>query len=83
MFVSAAIKKLLKENGKSQAWMAERMGYAHQSGMGQMLNRGTGVTVITLCRICDIMGYEVTIQPRRAGKRPEGQIVIDLDEEGR
>ena len=72
-----AIITLLSDNKKSQVWLAEKMGYARPSGVSQMLQRGN-ITVDTLLRICDLLDYEITIQPkRRVGARPQGQIVID------
>ena len=72
-----AIEKLLKDNNKNKVWLAEQLGYAHPNGVSQMLKRGN-VTVDTLYRICELFDYEITIQPsRRAGARPNGQIVIE------
>ncbi len=72
-----AIRTLLSDNNKNQGWLAEKMGYAKPSGISQMLMRGN-TTVDTLIRICDTMDYEITIQPKRkAGSRPQGQIIID------
>ncbi len=74
-----AIKTLLKEKNTSQAALAEKMGYAHVSGVSQMLNRGN-ITVKTLYKICELMDYEITIQPKRkSGARPNGQITIEWD----
>lgn len=71
------IETLLKQNGKSKGWLAEKMGYARSNAISQMLMRNN-ITVDTLYRICEIMDYEITIQPkRRVGARPHGQIVIE------
>ena len=77
-----AITALLEDNNKSQAWLAEKLGYAHQSGISRLLERGN-LTMDNLLRICESVEYEVTIQPkRRAGSRPQGQLVIDEMSEG-
>ena len=77
MYQKDAILTLLKENKKNQVWLSEKMGYSHPSGVGQMLQRGN-ITVDTLFQICELLDYEITIQPkRRAGARPHGQIVIE------
>lgn len=77
-----AILELLKDSKKSQVWLAEKMGYSRASGVSQMLSRGN-ITTETLIRICDLLDYEITLQPkRRSGSRPQGQIVIDTSKEG-
>ena len=77
MVVKEAIKALLKDNKKSQVWLAEKMGYTKPTAINNMLARGN-LTVETLYKICEIMEYEITIQPkRRSGARPAGQILIE------
>lgn len=72
-----AIEQLLKDNNKNKIWLSEKMGYARSNAISQMLKRGN-VTVDTLYQICELLDYEVTIQPkRRAGSRPNGQIAIE------
>lgn len=76
------IEKLLSDNNKSKAYLAEEMGYQFSTAISNMLARGN-MELNTLCRICEIMGFEVTIQPKRkSGPRPVGQIVIDRREGG-
>ena len=80
MTIRETIKALLKYKKITQTALAEKMGYASQSGIGQILQRGN-MTVETLIKICDLLDYEVTIQPKRAGRRPEGQFIITLEKE--
>lgn len=76
MTIKEAIKSLLKYKKTTQSALADKMGYASPSGIGQMLQRGN-LTVETLIKICDLLDYEVSIQPKRGGRRPEGQFIID------
>lgn len=77
MIIKDAILQLLKDNNKSQVWLAEKMEYSSQGGISSMLRRGN-LNVETLYRICEFLDYEITIQPkRRAGARPAGQILIE------
>lgn len=76
MTIKEAIKSLLKYKKTTQSALADKMGYASPSGIGQMLQRGN-LTVETLVKICDLLDYEVTIQPKRGGRRPEGQFIIE------
>ena len=82
MKVDEAIKAILKANGKSQTWLAEKVGYSSQSAISQMLGRGN-INLNTLCVLLDALDYEITIQPkRRAGARPAGQVVLESKTEG-
>ncbi len=76
MTTKEAIKSLLAYKKTTQTALAEKMGYASPSGIGQMLQRGN-LTVETLVKICALLDYEVTIQPKRGGRRPEGQFIIE------
>ena len=64
-----AIEALLKQEGKTKG--------VKQNAISQMLKRGN-ITVDTLYQICEILEYEITIQPkRRVGARPNKQIEIE------
>ena len=71
-----AIETLLRQEGKSKGWLADKLG-VKQNAISQMLKRGN-ITVDTLYQICEIFEYEITIQPnRKPGSRPSKQIVIE------
>ena len=71
-----AIELLLKQEGKTKGWLADKLG-VKQNAISQMLKRGN-ITVDTLYQICEILEYEITIQPsRKPGARPGKQIVIE------
>lgn len=77
MLIKDAIKTMLKDSNKTQAWLAERLGYTSGNAISNKIQR-SDLRLSDLCRMCDELGYEVTVQPRRrAGARPVGQIVID------
>lgn len=77
MKLADAIEQLLKQNAKKKGWMAETLGWSSPSAVGNTLRRGN-MTIETLLKLCDALGYEISVQPkRRAGSRPNGQIVID------
>ena len=76
MTVVEVIKGMMKEKGETQSSIAEKMGYGRASGVNSMLARGN-MNVDTLLEMCEIMGYEITVQPKRGkGARPSGQMVI-------
>lgn len=71
-----AIEALLKQEDKTKGWLADKLG-VKQNAISQMLKRGN-ITVDTLYQICEILEYEITIQPkRRVGARPNKQIEIE------
>ncbi len=71
-----AIEQLLRDNNKNKVWLSEKMGIG-SNAVSNMLRRGN-VTVDTLYQICEVLEYEITIQPkRRAGSRPNGQIIVE------
>ena len=71
-----AIEQLLRDNNKNKVWLSEGMGI-RSNAVSNMLRRGN-VTVDTLYQICELLDYEITIQPkRRAGSRPNGQIIVE------
>ena len=77
MELKDAMRQLLKDNNKTQTWLAEKMGYSTPSAIAMIVQRNN-INLDTLQQICDIMDYEISIQPkRRAGSRPQGQIVIE------
>lgn len=77
MQLREAVGKLLDDNNKTKSWLAEKLGYALPTGVTNMLARGN-VNLNTLCKICDLLDYEITIQPRRkSGPRPNGQIILE------
>lgn len=77
MTCADAIRALLKESKKSQMALAEELGYARASSINNMIASGN-VEMNTMVRICDALGYEISVQPKRQrGARPDGQIVID------
>ena len=81
MKASTAIKKIMKQNGWTQAQMAKAVGAKSQTVIGMRLNR-PNMTFDLALEMLDKMGYEIVIQPVSAGKRKEGAIVIDgVDEE--
>lgn len=72
-----AIKTVMKMEKYTQTRMAETLGYANQSNVAETLRNSSSMQIRTFCAMCNALGYEVTIQPVRKGRRPDGQIVIE------
>ena len=74
----AALKAIMKKKDVSQAELAAMLGYRSQSGVAEMLNReDTATNTDKLIAICDLLGYEVVLQPKKTGRRTDGQIVLE------
>lgn len=74
------IRTALKETGITQQRLADAMGYSNgQANVAKILAR-TDIHASTFVRLLDKLGYEVVIQPRTPGRRPEGQMVLTGEE---
>ena len=60
----AEIVKLRKEKGLSQAELAIRSGNKQQV-ISRIENKENSPTLKTLCGLLDVLGYEITLQPKR------------------
>lgn len=73
--INEAIKMIMKENGFKQQSMAEAIGKKKATDVSARL-ANANMTFDKAIEMLNVMGYEVTVQPRSQGKRPNGQIVI-------
>lgn len=80
MKISDAIKIAMKNQKTTQAQLAKRIGASSQSVIAQRL-RMNNLSVDTVIEMLDAIGYEMVIQEKKRGRRPEGQIIIDRGEE--
>lgn len=80
MKISDAIKIAMKNQKTTQVQLAERIGASSQSVIAQRL-RMNNLSVDIVIEMLDAIGYEMVIQEKKRGRRPEGQIIIDRGEE--
>lgn len=80
MKISDAIKTAMKNQKTTQVQLAKRIGASSQSVIAQRL-RMNNLSVDTVIEMLDAIGYEMVIQEKKRGRRPEGQIIIDRGEE--
>lgn len=76
MKIGEAIKTALKETKTTQTQLQKRINAKTQSVIA-MRCRADSLSTETVIEMLDEIGYELVIQPRKPGKRPAGQIVID------
>lgn len=76
MKINEAISHIMKEKGVTQQAMAESIGKQKATDVSARL-ASKNMTFNKAIEMLSVMGYEVTVQPRKAGARPQGQIVIE------
>lgn len=76
MTINKAISAVMKLKGMSQKAMAESIGKKKATDVSARLN-SKNMTFDRAIEMLSVLGYEVTIQPRTAGSRKAGQIVIE------
>lgn len=79
MKVNSAIRKVMKETKITQTRLAEILGEKHQSVISERL-RQNNISINLAMEMLDVMGYELVIQPKKPGRRPEGQILITMED---
>lgn len=73
---SEAINTIIKANFRTQEYVGARMDpQLSQGAFARMLNNGN-VTVNRLWEICEILGYEIVLQPKGT-KAQRGQVIVD------
>lgn len=76
-----AIKTILKNKSMTQGDLAKLLGYKGVGSVSTQMTRGN-ITLATFCKMCDVLGYEVAIQPKsKPGARSKSQIIIEGAEE--
>ena len=80
MKANEIVKSLIKQSDFTQTTLAKAMGYNNQSSIANRLNKND-MGVSLLAKMLDVLGYDLVIQPKKPGRRPDGQFVIDAEEE--
>ena len=75
MKTSDILKKAMKETHITQEQLRDRLGFANQSGVSMRINREKQ-SVNSLLEVLDELCYELVIQPKKRGRRPDGQEVV-------
>lgn len=56
------VKSVMAADGVSQANLAARLGYKHQSAVGNAVNRENGMRVDVFVKMMNAMGYDVIVR---------------------
>ena len=76
MKLSEAINKLVKDNKKSHASLAELIGRKNPTFISNMVTRGN-CNVDTLLEITDALGYEIILKPKSGEDKAERTIRLE------
>lgn len=79
MKVNEAIRAIMKDRRVTQVHLANLLGVT-QPKVANNLTR-ENMRIDTLVELLEAMDCELTVQPKRQGRRPEGQYVINLEKE--
>lgn len=80
MKIGKAIESAMKSTKTTQTQLAERIGAKSQSVISERL-RMNNLSIDRIVEMLDAVGYEVVVQEKKRGRRPEGQIVIGGEDE--
>lgn len=83
MIIGDAVRKAMKETKTTQVKLAERLSnperQVSQTVISERLNH-SNMSVNLLLEMLDKLDYELVIQPKKRGRRPEGQILVGDEE---
>jgi hypothetical protein len=80
MTVNKIIAKIMKEKGVTQQVMATSIGKKKATDISSRLHYDN-MTFARAIEMLDVLGYEVVIQKRTAGRRADDQIVVTATNE--
>lgn len=80
MDIADAIREMLWQKRMTQRELTERCG-GIRSLVSSRLTRKNNISLENVLQMVHACGYELTVQPIKAGRRPENQIVITRMEE--
>lgn len=76
MVFKEALNKLIKDNKKSHASLAELIGRKNPTFISNMVTRGN-CNVDTLLEITDALGYEIILKPKSGEDKAERTIRLE------
>ena len=74
-----AIKTAIAGTEHTQQSIADKIGAKNRAVVSARINH-ENITVKALTELLDAFGYELTMQPKQEGFRPEGQYVLSRED---
>ncbi len=81
MRVTTAIQAVRKEKKVTYEQLAKAVGAKSYTNIKNLLADKANPTVDSLIPVLEALGYELVIQPKKQGRRSEGQRVITIETE--
>lgn len=75
MIATQAIKEIMKKQGKSNADLAGRIGVSNNVVYERLTQEN--ISIKNLNQMARGLDYEIVLQPKVKGRRPEGVYLID------
>lgn len=80
MSVIEIIRSIIAEKGLAQKTLANMLGYKSQGTIGKFLT-SRDMSANTAAKFLDVLGYEIVVRPKTAGRKRDGEVVIAPDYE--
>lgn len=80
MKVTTAVQGVRKEKKMTYEQLAKAVGAKGYSNIKNLLSDKANPTVESLLPVLEALGCELVIQPKRQGRRSDGQIVISMED---
>lgn len=81
MRVTTAVQTVRKEKKVTYEQLAKAVGAKSYTNIKNLLSEKANPTVDSLLPVLEALGYELVIQPKKQGRRAEGQRVITIETE--
>lgn len=82
MGITEIIQGIRKEKKVTYDQLAKATGAKSYTNVKNVLSRDGSVNVETAVKLLEALGYEMVIQPKKQGRRPDGQQVVAIPEKG-
>lgn len=80
MTINTTIKKVMGWSGVTQERFAKMLGLASSAGV--RIRLGTqGISVKNSLEMLDLLGYEMVVRPKQAGRNRPDEILITFEDE--
>lgn len=74
-----ALRKIMVDDGFTQAQLAKLVGMKNQSNISEAFKRDMKISLVVA--FADAMGYEVVLQKKKPGRKSDGQYLLTKDGE--
>ncbi len=81
MKITTAVQTVRKERKATYDQLAKAVGAKSYSNIKNLLSGNANPTVESLLPVLEALGYEMIIQPKKQGRRADGQYVITFEED--